>query len=118
MKIFSKLKNDLLLVFGLLIIALAALLIITITSKNGSEVVVTVNGVETARYDISKDFSTVILSGENDEFENHLVIENKTAYISFANCRDKICEHHKAISKSNENIICLPHRVVVSIENK
>ena len=36
----------------MLIIALAALLIITITSKNGSEVVVTVNGVEEEYTDV------------------------------------------------------------------
>lgn len=39
-----------------------------------------------------------------------------------ANCPDGICVHHVAISRTGENIICLPHKVVIEIigseENK
>ncbi len=33
-----------------------------------------------------------------------------------ARCPDQICVRHKAISRNGENIICLPYKIVVSIE--
>ena len=33
-----------------------------------------------------------------------------------ADCPDQICVHQRAISKNGESIICLPNKVVVSIE--
>ncbi len=47
---------------------------------------------------------------------NVVVIEDGYAYVKEADCRDKICVHHPKISKSGESIICLPHKLVVSIE--
>lgn len=32
-----------------------------------------------------------------------------------SNCRDLICVHHAPISRTGENIICLPHRIVIEI---
>lgn len=32
-----------------------------------------------------------------------------------SNCPDKICVHHSAVSAVGENIICLPHRIVIEI---
>ncbi|MBD5525100.1 MAG: NusG domain II-containing protein [Lachnospiraceae bacterium] len=32
-----------------------------------------------------------------------------------ADCRDQICVHHKPIISERENIICLPHKLVVEI---
>ena len=32
-----------------------------------------------------------------------------------SDCDDHICEHMKAISRPGENIICLPHRLVITI---
>ncbi len=47
---------------------------------------------------------------------NVVVIEDGYVYVKEADCRDKICVHHKKINKSGESIICLPHKLVVSIE--
>lgn len=32
-----------------------------------------------------------------------------------SSCPDKICVHHRAISETGENIICLPHKLVIGI---
>ena len=34
-----------------------------------------------------------------------------------ADCPDQVCVRHSAISRNGESIICLPHEVVVSIED-
>ena len=33
-----------------------------------------------------------------------------------ADCPDQICRKHKAIDKSGETIVCLPHKVVIEVE--
>ena len=35
-----------------------------------------------------------------------------------ADCRDQICADHKAIEKSGETIVCLPHKVVIEIKSE
>ncbi|CCZ53222.1 putative uncharacterized protein [Clostridium sp. CAG:75] len=34
-----------------------------------------------------------------------------------ADCPDKICVHHKGIRSNGETIICLPHKVIVTIQS-
>ena len=34
-----------------------------------------------------------------------------------ASCPDQICVHHNKISRNKETIVCLPDRVVITIEN-
>ncbi len=111
-----KLKNDVILILVLIIIAVSLLLIFTFTRKNGDSVVVTQDGNEIARYYLNENFETDIVF-ENGEI-NHLVIYNGETYISYADCRDKICVSHRKISKDGEVIVCLPHKLVVSIESE
>ena len=37
------------------------------------------------------------------------------ASMAKADCPDKICVNHAAISKKGETIVCLPHKVVVEV---
>lgn len=48
---------------------------------------------------------------------NILVIENRSAVMTEANCPDGICTNHKAISRTGESIICLPHKLVITVVN-
>ena len=49
---------------------------------------------------------------------NTLLIQNGKAKMIEADCRDQLCVHQKAISIQNENIVCLPNRVVVTVTNE
>lgn len=115
MKSKNKTKNDIILVAVILLIAAAGLLFVSLTREEGNTVTVKIDAAETASYPLDKNITVEILSGENDVFSNTLVIENKKAYISQANCPDKICAGHKAISYTGETIVCLPHKLVVEI---
>lgn len=108
-----KLKNDLILISVILTSALIIFLIFKLNSKNGSHVTVSVNGQITDSYPLNQNIETVIKSDK--DFENLLVIENGTAFVKSANCRDKICVHHRKIAKTGETIVCLPHKVVIEI---
>ena len=109
----KKVINDIILISLILLLTLTIFIVFKLNSKDGNFVKVSVNGEITNNYPLDQDIKTVIKSGNN--FENLLVIEDGTAFVKSANCRDKICVHHKKISKTGETIVCLPHKVVIEI---
>lgn len=106
-----KRKNDLLLLGGLLLAAALAWLLFR-PGQAGGWAVVTVDGAETARYPLDTD-RTVTLGGEA---YNVLRISDGAASIIEANCGDHTCVRMGEISREGETVVCLPHRLVVSIE--
>lgn len=46
---------------------------------------------------------------------NTLVIKDGSAKMVDANCPDGICVNHKEINRAGESIICLPHKVVITV---
>ena len=92
-----------------------ALLLFNLLKTQGDYVSVKINGEEKYRYSLSENVDTVIYTGENNNQENRLIIENNQAYIISADCPDKICVGHRPVSNVNESIVCLPHKVVVEI---
>ena len=46
---------------------------------------------------------------------NLLYTSAKEVQMVAADCRDQICVHHRPITGSGENIICLPHRLVAEL---
>ena len=82
--------------------------------KGGKWVVITVSGEEYATLPLNENRELVI-PGENG-FDNLLIIKDGYADIAEANCPDKICVHQRKIRYKGETIVCLPNRVVVSIE--
>lgn len=109
----NKIKNDLILVAALLVIAAAGFILMNSFKQAGDWAVVTVDGVETARFALSEDTGYVIAVGDGG---NILVISDGKAMISDASCPDLICVHHRPISMVGETIVCLPNKVVISIE--
>ncbi len=110
------LKNDLILIFSIIVISLLSVTIILITSKQGNYVTIEQNGTITAVLQINKNQKYNIYN-EDNEIENTILIENGQVSMIYANCPDKICEKHKAIKNNNESIICLPNKVIVTVTN-
>lgn len=81
----------------------------------GDYVVVSVNGEEVARYPLDKDFETDIITQDG---VNTLTVKEGKAYVSYASCPDLICVGHRAVSNVGETIVCLPNKVVISIEKQ
>lgn len=106
-------KKDLILIGVVLLAALISYGTIQFMQKDGKEVVVTVDGKETFRSSIDQDQTYEILSKEG---KNVIRIQNGKVSMTQADCPDKICKAHKAIHKSGETIVCLPHKVVVEVE--
>lgn len=108
-------KNDIFLILFFLIIGLGAFTFMQFQGKSGAEVRVSVNNKEYGTYSLDKDQTITI--GE-DDWENILVIKDGRASMTKADCPDKICVNHAAISKKGETIVCLPHKVVVEVINE
>ena len=108
-------KQDFILI-GVILAASAILLFFLYgpLSGSGNYVKVEIDGktVQTLRLDndteqqISTDYGT-----------NTLVIKNGEASVTNADCPDRICVNHRGIRRSGESIICLPHKLVITIVN-
>jgi len=104
-----------LLILFFLIIGIGAFAFMQLQGKRGAEVKVSVNNKEYGTYSLDKNQTVTI--GE-DDWENILIIKDGKASMAKADCPDKICVNHAAISKKGETIVCLPHKVVVEVVDK
>ena len=77
--------------------------------------VVTVDGEVYGRYPLKHEMVEKIQLPDGSY--NVLEIKNGEADISEASCPDKICVRHREVSKKDQNIVCLPNKVIVTIEN-
>ena len=68
-----------------------------------------VDGEEIARFPLDSDRVWVWEGG------NTLVIEHGTARVTEASCPDGICVRHAPIRYAGESIICLPHRLEITV---
>jgi len=103
-------KHDMLLAAGILLLA-GLLFLIFRPGENGAWAVVTMDGVEIARYALNQDVTVTI---GTDDF-NILQISHGTAAVVEANCGDHTCVRMGKISRDGERIVCLPHHLVVRV---
>lgn len=114
----QKRRNDIILAAAIFIIAVAGLLFLNATKENGSYVVVKIDGIEKYSYSITENVTKEIITGENSEYTNTLVIKDGKVSVSTANCPDRICVGHREISFVGETIVCLPHKVVIEVQKE
>ena len=107
-------KRDILLAGGIVLVALVMLLVMHVTGETkGDQVQITVNGEIYGTYPLDVDKEIPIQ--KDGKTTNLLVIKDGKADVTEADCPDKLCVHQKAISKTNETIVCLPNKVVVQV---
>lgn len=107
-------KNDIKLIGIILILAVVCFVALQLTNKVGASVIVTIDGKKYGTYSLEKDQTIDIKS---DYGTNELVIKDKKAKVEEASCPDKLCVHQHAINKTGQTIVCLPNKVVVTVEN-
>ena len=103
-------KRDIILIGSILLIAAALLLVTELSRQEGAYVLVRVDGQEVGKYQLTVN-GTYELNGGT----NILRIENGEAYLTDANCPDKLCVHQGRISKTNQVITCLPNKLTVTV---
>ena len=106
----KKYKRDLIVITSLLAISLIMLLCIFLFSKSGDFVSVQVEGELVGIYSLSNDAEISIGDGTNI-----LKIESGKAYMVYATCPDRVCVNTGKISRVGQSIICLPHKVTITV---
>ena len=111
--ISKKIRNDIILIAAVILIAAIAIVCMVFLKKDGKNAVVYVDGELYGKYPLNESV-TVDIKSKNGT--NRLVIADGKARITEASCPDLRCVEHNAISNDIEPIICLPNKVVISIE--
>jgi hypothetical protein len=81
----------------------------------GGSAVVMVDGREYGRFDLSSE-QTITISGADGGY-NSLALSDHRASVIDADCPDRLCVSQRSIGMRGETIVCLPHRLVISIED-
>ena len=122
-------KADLILLAVLLIAGLAASIVLARSGKGGGQVTIKSAGKTIGTYSlkenrtlfITKDGHISDCDGTDSQGEtgyNILQIRDGKADMISADCHNHDCVNHRPISKDGENIICLPHKIVIQIEKE
>ncbi len=106
----KKHRIDIIVIASLLLLSIVALLVVTLTRKEGAAVEVTVDGEVVATYSLFVNGEYKLNGGTNT-----LVIESGVAYMTYSNCPDHVCERKGKIRYSGQTIVCLPNKLTVTI---
>ncbi len=106
-------RNDWIFILSLLLVVSLAGVALFFLRGEGDTVIVTVEGEIYGTYPLDRDITVEIRTGYEER--NVLVIREGKARVEEATCPDGICAAHKPISREGESIVCLPHRVVITV---
>jgi hypothetical protein len=106
-------KNTYILLLAVCIIAVCIFVANKALAKTGDYAEVSVDG-ETV-YELPLSENTELLIKGTDGGTNKLIINNGVCYVTEADCPDKLCIKQGKISHNGESIICLPHKLVITI---
>lgn len=107
-----KRRNDVIFIIVLMVVVIALGAGMYFLRGGGDTVVVTVDGDSYGTYPLAVNTSVDIAT---EGGHNRLVIQDGKAYMEYADCPDGICAAHRPISRQGESIVCLPHKVVVTV---
>ena len=107
-------RNDAIFIVVLVLVIAVAGACLYFFRGEGDAVTVSVDGKVIATYPLAVDRTEDILTGENGL--NRLVIRDGKAWVETASCPDGICAAHKPIHREGESIVCLPNKVVVTVQ--
>lgn len=108
-------KADIILFICLILIGGALSYLAFSGSSTGDLVVVKVNGEIYGKYSLSKDRTITI---NRNGHMNKITIKGGKVQVSKSSCKNQICVKQGSISTTHQSIVCIPNRVVVSIEGK
>ena len=117
MKEFRLLKKADLILIGALLLVIGALLFVLRGGEDPGETVrVEIGGETVDAFPLAEDTERRYETGSGGV--NVVKVENGAVSVLEANCPGQACVRHRAISRAGESIICLPHRLVVSVSGE
>ena len=107
-------RNDVIFIAALLAVVAVAGACLSFFRGEGNSVTVSIDGTVVATYPLNVDRTEEILTEGGGH--NRLVIRDGKAYVESASCPDGICAAHKPIHREGESIVCLPNKVVITVQ--
>ena len=101
------------LILALLVLAGAAYGILRLTREPGNEAAVTVDGQLVLTVPLTREATVTV--GENRGFRNVVEVSGGRVRVLDADCPDRLCVRQGWIRYSGESIVCLPHKLVVTV---
>ena len=114
MKNKQRVRNDVIFIVALLAVIAIAGACLYFFRGEGDTVTVSIDGKVVATYPLDEDLVKDIHT-EGDGL-NRLIIRDGKAWVEKASCPDGICAAHKPIHREGESIVCLPNKVVITIQ--
>ena len=108
-------KADIFLAIALLLLGFGTLALLKSGQKDGSFARVTVDGTLYGTYRLDEDRTVDI---ETPYGRNVLRIEGGKAFMQEADCPNHDCVEKGAVAKTGQIILCLPHKLAVTIVNE
>ena len=106
-------KKDMMIIAAVLILAgIMALFINYGQETSGETVRIMIDGKEYGKYSL---MSEQVIEVVNEFGVNKITIKDGQVFMKKADCPDQYCVKHRTISKTNETIVCLPHKLVVEV---
>lgn len=96
-----------------MVLAVLIASIVMLTAKKGGIVEVYVDGKLTYSYALDKNRTFEV---DCDNGKNVVEIKDGKVSVIDADCKNRACVKSKAISKKGEQIVCLPHKLIVVIK--
>ncbi len=97
-----------------MVLAVLIASIVMLTAKKGGTVEVYVDGKLTYSYALDKNRTFEV---DCDNGKNVVEIKDGKVSVIDADCNNRACVKSKAISKKGEQIVCLPHKLIVVIKD-
>lgn len=108
-------KNDITLIAIIIVIVMIFFVFYAFQKETGSTLVVTVDGEFYQEYSLHEN--QIITIEDEDGHKNVFEIKDGVATMIEASCPDKLCISQHPISFNHETIVCLPNKVVLTVEN-
>lgn len=106
-------KADIVLFIILIILGLGLAWFSIAGNVTGQKVLVTVNGKEYGTYSLSRSQTvTVKQHGHTNKF----IIKDGYVQMTYSSCKNQICVKEGKINQTNQSIVCLPNKVVLTIQ--
>lgn len=103
-------------IFIIIIVALAVVIMIIGMIINvfmpAGKVVISIDNKEYEEISLKENKKVVI---DNEYGKNVVIIKDGQVYIESADCPDKTCVKQGKIMKTGQSIVCLPHRLTITI---
>ncbi len=108
-------KADLILMAAIVILGLGISIFLAAGSHQGNKVEITKDGKLWGTYSLDGEHKITIRDGKE---LNVVKISGGKVTMESANCKNQVCVHHSPVSRTGESIVCLPHKIVVSIKGE